>query len=56
MAASVVDHIRPHRGDMVLFWDQTNHQSQCESCHFAKTMMEMSERRKQKHGAVSHLS
>ena len=32
-AAIIVDHIKPHRGDMVLFWDKTNWQSLCKSCH-----------------------
>lgn len=32
-AATVVDHITPHRGDMTLFWDQTNWQSMCKPCH-----------------------
>lgn len=32
-AARVVDHIVAHRGDMVLFWDQTNWQSLCKPCH-----------------------
>lgn len=32
-AASVVDHIEPHRGDMVLFWDSSNWQSLCATCH-----------------------
>lgn len=32
-AASVVDHIIPHRGDMVLFWDRSNWQSLCKPCH-----------------------
>ena len=31
--ADVVDHIIPHRGDPVLFWDQTNWQSLCQPCH-----------------------
>jgi len=31
--AKVVDHIVAHRGDMVLFWDQTNWQSLCKPCH-----------------------
>lgn len=35
-AATVVDHIIPHRGDKQLFWDQTNWQSLCASpCHSA---------------------
>lgn len=36
-AATDVDHIVPHRGDMVLFWDNTNWQSLCGPCHKAKT-------------------
>lgn len=32
-AASVVDHITPHRGDMRLFWDRANWQSLCAPCH-----------------------
>jgi 5-methylcytosine-specific restriction enzyme A len=32
-SADVVDHIKPHRGDMVLFWDMSNWQSLCYSCH-----------------------
>lgn len=31
--ATVVDHIKPHRGDMTLFWDTKNHQSLCTNCH-----------------------
>ena len=36
-AANVVDHVKPHRGDMDLFWDVLNWQSLCESCHSKKT-------------------
>ncbi|MEY4427219.1 MAG: hypothetical protein RL535_1517 [Pseudomonadota bacterium] len=32
-AASVVDHIKPHRGDMSLFADPSNLQSLCKQCH-----------------------
>lgn len=32
-AATVVDHIRPHRGDRALFWDPRNRQSLCKHCH-----------------------
>lgn len=32
-AARIVDHVVPHRGDMVLFWDQGNWQSLCKPCH-----------------------
>lgn len=32
-AATVVDHIKPHRGCMVLFWDRTNWQPLCATHH-----------------------
>jgi 5-methylcytosine-specific restriction enzyme A len=38
VAAQVVDHIRPHKGDETLFWDWKNLQSLCGSCHSAKTV------------------
>jgi 5-methylcytosine-specific restriction protein A len=38
--ATVVDHIKPHRGDAELFWDETNWQPLCKSCHDHKTMTE----------------
>jgi len=31
--ASVVDHIKPHKGDKKLFWDRTNWQALCSHCH-----------------------
>jgi 5-methylcytosine-specific restriction endonuclease McrA len=31
--ATVVDHIRPHRGDQRLFWDKTNWQGLCDPHH-----------------------
>jgi 5-methylcytosine-specific restriction endonuclease McrA len=31
--ASVVDHIKPHQGDMKLFWDRDNWQPLCKPCH-----------------------
>ena len=31
--ATVVDHIKPHKGDNKLFWDKTNWQSLCSHCH-----------------------
>ena len=34
-AATVVDHIEPHKGDQQKFWDPTNHQSLCKPCHDA---------------------
>lgn len=33
VAATVVDHIRPHRGDINLFSDPDNLQSLCKACH-----------------------
>lgn len=38
--ASVVDHIIPHKGDKVLFWNEQNWQQLCESCHNRKTATE----------------
>ncbi|MBK4997283.1 HNH endonuclease [Pseudomonas sp. S37] len=44
-AATVVDHIRPHRGDMVFFWGRSNWQSLCTNCHSSyKQRLEKSER------------
>lgn len=31
--ATVVDHIRPHKGDQTLFWDTANLQALCKPCH-----------------------
>lgn len=38
--AGVVDHITPHKANMVLFWDCDNWQSLCKPCHDAKTARE----------------
>lgn len=38
--ATVVDHIRPHRGDWSVFTDRTNFQSLCKYHHDQKTMRE----------------
>lgn len=40
VAATVVDHIVPHGGDRMLFWDRTNWQALCASCHSRKTARE----------------
>lgn len=29
----VADHIKPHRGDLALFWDEGNLQCLCKACH-----------------------
>ena len=39
-AATVVDHIIPHRGDPHLMWDESNWQALCKSCHDRKTWTE----------------
>lgn len=38
--ATVVDHVKPHRGDKKLFWDESNWQALCKRCHDKKTMTE----------------
>ena len=42
--ATDVDHVIPHRGDQKLFWDQSNWQALCHSCHSKKTARENRER------------
>lgn len=32
-AATVCDHIKPHKGDVALFYDQANLSSLCKHCH-----------------------
>lgn len=39
-AATVVDHIVPHRGDEDRFWDRSNWQALCARCHNKKTAAE----------------
>ena len=41
--ATVVDHIKPHRGDWTLFTDKKNLQSLCKHHHDRKTMQEQRE-------------
>ncbi len=40
MPATVVDHIRPHKGNQELFWDVTNWGALCKRCHDIKTVKE----------------
>lgn len=35
--ATIVDHVIPHRMNDNLFWDETNWQPLCETCHNRKT-------------------
>lgn len=39
-AATVVDHIIPHKGNKALFWDESNWQPMCAPCHSSKTLKE----------------
>ena len=39
-AATLVDHIIPHKGDMILFWDKSNWQPLCDHHHAVKTAKE----------------
>ena len=48
--ATVVDHVRPFRGDWALFVDPANHQSLCKSCHDRKTAKEQAEKRRNRGG------
>ena len=48
--ATVVDHVRPFRGDWLLFVDPRNHQSLCKSCHDRKTARERAEDRRKNGG------
>lgn len=40
VASTEVDHVVPHKGDRVLFWDRSNWQALCKTCHAAKTARE----------------
>ena len=48
--ATVVDHIKPHRGDWTLFCDPHNLQSLCKGCHDRKTAREQWEERRGNRG------
>lgn len=45
--ATAVDHIKPHRGDEELFWDEFNWQPLCSECHRKKTQEEITERKRE---------
>ena len=38
--SSDLDHVKPHKGDLGLFWDTDNWQALCGKCHSAKTAAE----------------
>ncbi len=48
--ATVVDHVRPFRGDWALFIDPSNHQSLCKRHHDQKTAREQAEERRKNSG------
>lgn len=49
--SEATDHIVPHRGDVKLFWDPSNHQALCKLCHDRKTAGEVNQRiADRKHG------
>lgn len=50
-AATVVDHVVPHKGDQMLFWDTSNWQSLCKTHHDATKQAE--ERRGMTLGATT---
>ena len=39
MRSGVVDHIRPHKGDEVLFFDPANLQAICKECHDSRKQL-----------------
>lgn len=44
LATDVTDHRIPHESDVTLFWDPSNWQPMCASCHSAKTAAEVGRR------------
>lgn len=38
--SNILDHVKPHKGDVVLFWDVNNWQALCKRCHDKKTASE----------------
>lgn len=40
MLATCVDHIKAHKGDKRLFWDEKNHRPLCTGCHSRKTALQ----------------
>ena len=52
--ATIVDHIIPHRGDELLFWDSNNWQPLCAKCHQLKTLEEIRQRQKEKAAKVKY--
>jgi len=38
--ATLTDHVLPHNGDLTLFWDRSNWQGLCATCHGEKRRQE----------------
>lgn len=38
--AKIVDHRKPHKGSVKIFWDRSNHDGLCKPCHDIKTQSE----------------
>jgi hypothetical protein len=38
--SDTVDHVKPHKGDMVLFWDRSNWRAMAHGCNSAKAARE----------------
>jgi 5-methylcytosine-specific restriction protein A len=53
-AANTVDHIIPHRGDRVLFWDRKNWQSLCQTCSSTKTAKQDGGFGNRRHHSIEH--
>ena len=53
-AATEVDHIEDHKGDLKLFWDESNHQALCKKCHSRKTMKENLRKKHKKGSPPAH--
>lgn len=50
-AGSIVDHIKPHKGDPILFWDEANFQTLCPTHHSSdKQIIEKGGKPKQRIG------
>ncbi|MHC4698249.1 MAG: HNH endonuclease [Planctomycetota bacterium] len=40
VCSAIVDHVVPHQGDPLAFWDQRDWQALCKRCHDRKTVSE----------------
>ena len=54
VAATVVDHIQPHRNDQELFWNEENWQAICATCHSGDKQISEKSGRQQYRGATAN--